>query len=237
MVKNMFNYRRYQVLATISIGIFIVCFAIVMTSWNRVTYEKCIEQASDKFYVEYVTKGYTTGTIATKYNKELIGLELKLNYQQLVKDFKGYFNDEYEIAGNQLVEDNTEGLNAIKVYYRWALLIGLFSLAGIVYSMMHLYKGRYYSCLTYGGLFGLLLLAIQGLGLILSDNVVFGSFRDMIFDEDYSFFREGDVLLHMIPPEFARWMAVSYFIFGVGMAVVFFIARGVTIHRTKPHKF
>ncbi len=233
----MFNYRRYQVLATISIGIFIVCFAVVMTSWNRITYKKCIEQASDKFYVEYVTKGYTTGTIDTKYNKELVGLELELNYEKLSKDFRSYFNDEYKISGNQLVEDNAEGLNAIKVYYRWALLIGVFSIAGIIYSMLHLYKGRYYSPLTYGGLLGLLLLAVQGIGLIISDNVVFGSLRDMVFYEDYSFFRGGDILLHMIPPEFARWMAVSYYIYGVGVAVVFFIVRGITIRRTKPHKF
>ena len=64
------NYRRYKILATISIGIFIVCSAVIMTAWNRSIYEKCIEQASDKFYVEYVTKGYTTGSVVTKYNKE-----------------------------------------------------------------------------------------------------------------------------------------------------------------------
>ena len=233
----MFDLKRYKVLATISIGIFIVCFAVIMTAWNSVTYKKCIEQASDRFFVEYVTRGYTVGTIDTKYNKELISLELKLNYDKLTDDFCGFFQDEYEIPNNELLEDNTEGLNAIKVYYRWSLLIAVFAIIGFVYSMLHLYKGRYYTPLTYGALLGLLLLAIQGIGLIISDNVIFSSLKDMIFYEDYSFFREGDILLYMLPPEFARWMAATYFIYGIGMAVVFFIIRGITIYRTKPHKF
>lgn len=233
----MFDNKRYKVLATISIGIFIVCFAVIMTAWNRVTYEKCIEQASDRFYVEYVTRGYTTGTIDTKYNRELISLELILNYDKLADDFSGYFADEYEIPNNELMEDNTEGLNAIKVYYRWSLWIAVFCIVGFVYSMLHLYKGRYYSPLTYGGLLGLLLLVLQGLGLIISDKVVVSGLRDMIFYEDYSFFREGDILLHMLPPEYARWMAVTYFTYGIGMAVIVFVVRGITIHRTKPHKF
>ena len=233
----MFNNKRYKVLATISIGIFIVCFAVIMTAWNRITYEKCIEQASDRFYVEYVTRGYTTGTIDTKYNKELIGLELILNYEKLADDFCSYFADEFEIPNNELLEDNTEGLNAIKVYYRWSLWICIFSIIGIIYSMLHLYKGRYYSPITYGGLLGMFLLAVQGIGLIISDNVVVSALRDMIFKEDYSFFKSGDILLHMLPPEYARWLAITYLIYGIGMAVVFFIIRAITIKRTKPHKF
>ncbi len=230
------NHRRYQLLATICIGIFIVCFAVIMTAWNRTIYEKCIEQATDKFYVEYVTKGYTTGTIATQYNKELIRLELVLNYDKLADDFSNYFADEYEIPNNTLLENNTEGLNAIKVYYRWSLWIGAFSLLGFLYSMLHLYKGRYYNAFTYGGLLGLLLIAFQGLGLIISDNVVVSGLRDMIFYEDYSFFQQGDILSFMLPPEYARWLAIGYLIFGIGMAMVFFILRAITIYRTKPHK-
>lgn len=231
------NYRRYKILATISIGIFIVCSAVIMTAWNRSIYEKCIEQASDKFYVEYVTKGYTTGSVVTKYNKELVALELKLNYEKLADAFCAYFEDEYKIPSNELLENNTEGLNAIKVYYRWSVWMYIFSIVGIVYSMLHLYKGRYYSPYTYGGLLGILLLLIQGLGLILSDNVVFNGLKQMIFFQDYSFFKEGDVLLLMLPPEYAKWLAIGYFIFGLGMSVVFFVLRGITIYRTKPHKF
>lgn len=231
------NYRRYKILATVSIGVFIVCFAVIMTAWNRSIYEKCIEQASDKFYVEYVTKEYTTGSVVTKYNKELVALELTLNYEKLADAFCAYFEDEYEIPNNELLENNTEGLNAIKVYYRWSIWLCLFSIVGIVYSMLHLYKGRYYSPYTYGGLLGILLLLIQGLGLILSDNVVFSGLKQMIFYQDYSFFKEGDVLLLMLPPEYARWLAIGYFIFGFGMSVVFFVLRGITIYRTKPHKF
>lgn len=231
------NYRRYKILATVSIGVFIVCFAVIMTAWNRSIYEKCIEQASDKFYVEYVTKEYTTGSVVTKYNKELVALELTLNYEKLADAFCAYFEDEYEIPNNELLENNTEGLNAIKVYYRWSVWLCLFSIVGIVYSMLHLYKGRYYSPYTYGGLLGILLLLIQGLGLILSDNVVFSGLKRMIFYQDYSFFKEGDVLLLMLPPEYARWLAIGYFIFGFGMSVVFFVLRGITIYRTKPHKF
>jgi len=231
------NYRRYKILATVSIGVFIVCFAVIMTAWNRSIYEKCIEQASDKFYVEYVTKEYTTGSVVTKYNKELVALELTLNYEKLADAFCAYFEDEYEIPNNELLENNTEGLNAIKVYYRWSVWLCLFSIVGIVYSMLHLCKGRYYSPYTYGGLLGILLLLIQGLGLILSDNVVFSGLKQMIFYQDYSFFKEGDVLLLMLPPEYARWLAIGYFIFGFGMSVVFFVLRGITIYRTKPHKF
>ncbi len=233
----MFNNRRYKILATISIGIFIVCFAVIMTAWNRITYEKCIEQASDKFYVEYVTRGYTTGTIDTKYNKELIRLELALNYDKLADGFDNFFTLKYDIPKEKLVEDNIEGLNALKVYYRWSILIAILCIVGFVYSMLHLYKGRYYTPLTYGGLLGLLLLVIQGLGLIISDNVVFANLREMIFYQDYSFFRQGDVLLYMLPPEFARWMAVTYYIYGIGMALIVFIVRWITIRRTKPHKF
>lgn len=208
-----------------------------MTAMNRKTYEKCIEQASDRFYIEYVTKGYTEGTIDTKYNKELIKLELALNYDKMADDFCNYFQDKYHIPNNKLLEDNTEGLNAIKVYYRWSLWICGFSVIGIIYSMLHLYKGRYYSPFTYGGLLGLLLLAVQGLLLIASDNVVISSLKDMIFNQDYSMFKEGDVLMHMIPPEYARWMAITYFIYGIGVAMFFFILRGITIYRSKPHKF
>lgn len=231
------NYRRYQVLATICIGIFIVCFAVVLTAWNRVTYKKCIENASDRFYVEYVTREYTVGTIDTEYNKELVTLELILNYDKLADAFSGYFQDEYKIPNNELLENNTEGLNAIKVYYRWSLWIGFFCLVGIVYSLLHLYKGRYYSAFTYGGILGMLLIAIQGILLIISDNVVVNGLRDMIFYEDYSFFAKGDILTLMLPPEYARWMAVTYLVCGIGMALIFFIIRGITIYRTKPHKF
>lgn len=233
----MFNNKRYQILATVSIGVFIVCIAVIMTAWNRGIYEKCIEQASDRFFIEYVTKGYTTGTIDTKYNKELISLELAVNYDKLADAFCNYFEDEYKVADKLLEENNIEGLNAIKVYYRWSLWICIFSIIGIVYSMLHLYKGRYYAPITYGGLFGLGILAVQGLMLIISDNVVISGLRNMMLYEDYSFFREGDVLLHMIPPEYARWLGIAYFCFGIGAAIVFFIIRGITIKRTKPHKF
>lgn len=233
----MFNHRRYQVMATISIGIFIVCFAVIMTAMNRSIYEKCIEQASDRFYIEYVTKGYTTGTISTSYNKDLTMLELKLNYDSMADDFCGYFKDDYKLQNYELLEDNVEGLNAIKVYYRWSLWIFILSIVGMVYSMLRLYKGRYYKPFLYGGLLGLLLLALQGLGLLISDNVVFAGIRDMVFHEDYSFFKEGDALLHMIPLEYARWLATGYFGFGIVMALAFLLLRAITYSRTKPHKF
>lgn len=237
MVNKMFNNKRYQILATVSIGVFIVCFAVIMTAWNRGIYDKCIEQASDRFFIEYVTKGYTTGTIDTKYNKELISLELSVNYDKLADDFCDYFEDEYQVADVKLVENNIEGLNAIKVYYRWSLWICVFSIFGIIYAMLHLYRGRYYTPITYGGLFGLGLLALQGLALIMSDNVVVNGLRNMIFHQDYGFFQDGDILLYMLPPEYARWLAIAYFSFGILMAVVFFVIRGITIKRTKPHKF
>lgn len=224
-------------MATISIGVFIVCFAVIMTAMNRWIYEKCIDQASDKFYIEYVTKGYTTGSIATSYNKDLTKLELILNYDSLADDFCGYFKDDYHISSYELVEDNVEGLNAIKVYYRWSLWICIFSIIGMVYSMLRLYKGRYYNPFLYGGLLGLILLALQGLGLIISDNVVVSGIRSMVLKEDYSFFKEGDVLLQMIPPEYARWLACGYFGFGIAMALTFLLLKAITYSRTKPHKF
>lgn len=231
------NHRKYQALATVCIGMFIVCFAVCMTAMNRSVYDKCIEQASDKFYIEYVTRGYTTGTIQTSYNKELVSLELSLNYDKLGDDFCRYFSKNYRIPNNELLENNVEGLNAIKVYYRWSIIILFFSAIGLVYSMLHLYKGRYYSPFLYGGMLGTLLLAIQGLGLIISDKVVASGLRDMIFYEDYSFFQEGDILLWMLPPEYARWLAIAYFGFGLGMASIFMLLRAITLYRSKPHKF
>jgi len=231
------NHRRYQIITTISIGVFIVCFAVIMTAWNRITYEKCIEKASDKFYIEYVTKGYTTGSIDTKYNRDLVKLELTFNYDKLADDFCNYFADKYQIPNNKLVENNTEGLNAIKVYYRWSLWIGIFSIIGIVYGLLHLYKGRYYNPFFYGGVLGAFLLVVQGIGLLISDNVVISGIKDMIFYEDYSFFAKGDILQWMIPPEYARWLAITYLIYGVGMSLFFFMLRGITLYQSKPHKF
>lgn len=231
------NHRKYQIMATICIGVFVVCFAVCMTALNRSVYNKCIEQASDKFYIEYVTRGYTTGTIQTSYNKELVSLELSLNYDRLADDFCSYFGKGYDIPNNELEENNIEGLDAIKVYYRWSVILMIVSGAGIIYCLLHLYKGRYYSPFLYGGLLGILFLAFQGLSLIISDQVVVSGLRDMIFHEDYSFFRDKDILLWMIPPEYARWLAITYFAFGIGVAIVFLLLRAITLHRSKPHKF
>ena len=208
------KYKKYQIIASICVMLFIVNFALCLLVMNRSVYKKCVVD-----------------------NENITSFEAELNYEQLADEFSSFFNSNYELPGYEISSENVDRLNDMKVYYRWAWVISILTFIGAVYSFIILSKRRYYMPLLYGGVLAAFLTSLNAFIVLSSDKPVLEGIRNMIFREDYSYFAEGDVLLKLLPPDFARLLALTYILLVMILVFAMVIIRWLIIYCGRPHKF
>ena len=218
------RYRKISFWATVCVALFIINFAFCILCMNKTVYEKCFESSVAK-------ESSDSGDVI------LEDFEKKANFEKLSDDFKKFFKGKYELIGYELDKHNVDRLNHIKWFYRLAWIVSIATLYGMVHCFIILSKRRMFMPFVYGGVFAAFLTSLNALIFMRSGREFFSAARDMVFRENYRYFSDGDVLLSILPPAYARWMAVSYILF-VGVLIILMIfIRWFILYLGRPHKF
>lgn len=208
------KFKLYQVLASLTIAIFIVNFAMCLLAFDKKTFAK---KAQD-------TEGLTS-------------FESVLVYNQINDSFKSFFKSKYKIAGYELSDMNTKALNQIKWIYRGAWLVSLVTLFATAYMMNTLSKRRMYMPYIYGAALSAFLTALYSFLMFIAKKGVGFGIKSMILYGDYGFFRGSDVLTHLFPEDFARALALRYILIVGILIVACLLIRLLIAFNSRPHKF
>ncbi len=219
------RFTKYQIIASICVALFITSTAMCILAKNNTIYNRCYEQYYEETHQQI--KGFPIKSPA----------EVALYYKQLSESFTDFFEKGYDISGYELTKENTQKLNAIKVYYKLAVVVLVVTLIVGCYAMWFISKRRMYMPLVYGGLLAALFTSVNSLFLIFGDNKVFSGVRNMIFEMDYGYFCEGDILQGLFPPEYARWLLVAYVILVLILIIFMVLLRQFIVFLGRPHKF
>ena len=220
------RYTKYQIAASICVALFITSTAICILANSEKIYNNCYEQ----YYEE--TDGVYRDTFILQRPAEA-----SLYYRQLTESFTDFFGKDYDISGYELTKDNIQKLNQLKLYYRLSGVILVLSFIAGCYSIWFISKRRMYMPLIYGGLLAALFTSVNSLILIFGDNKVVSGVRNMIFEKDYGYFSEGDILLSLFPPEYARWLFVAYIVLVLILSIFMVLLRQFIMFLGRPHKF
>ncbi len=221
------RYTVYQIIASFCVAIFIVSTALILTCYNRSIYSRCYENY-------YNTKQKEAKVEADAMLSEF---EAQLNYEHLADDFIAFFENEYKFSGYDILETNVDRLKELKSMYRLTWILALVSLGIGIRSFVVLSKRRQYMPLIYGGTLAAFLTVLNTFFIVSAKDGILFAFRNMIFKGDYSFFSEGDILLGMLPPDFAKMLLLAY------IAIVFILILAMVLVRWfinycgRPHKF
>lgn len=227
------NYRLHQIIASISVTIFILSAAVCIMVCNRSVYEK----ANSAYRNSREISTGTADDIALGQEDNMSEFESELSYKQLADSFTSFFKSDYKLVGYELGDANIEKLNRLKGYYRWAWLFAISSFIIGMRSFGILAKRRLYMPLVYGGAGSIVMTGIFTLIMALSSGGMSFQLKNMIFNEDYSYFSQGDILTSIIPPDYARRLFVFYIFAVMGLAIFMMLIRGIIIFCGRPHKF
>lgn len=147
------------------------------------------------------------------------------------------FTGKYRIAGYELSDENVHQLNRLKGYYRFAWILTIASLAGMIYSFRRLWRRRETMPCFYGSAGGACLVALLMLRIVTSKREVYAGLRNMIFRGDYGYFSSGDVLCKILPETFARNLALLYLGIVAAEIFVFVMIRVCVRLAGRPHRF
>lgn len=238
------RYRKISFWATVCVALFIVNFAFCILCMNKTVYEKCFEssvakESSDSGEISEGTSEEASGEVSAEASGGVIleDFEKKANFEKLSEDFKKFFKGKYELIGYELDKHNVDRLNHIKWFYRLAWIVSIATLYGMVHCFIILSKRRMFMPFVYGGVFAAFLTAVNALIFVRSDREFFSAARDMVFRENYRYFSDGDVLLQILPPAYARWMAISYILFVAVLILIMIFIRWFILYLGRPHKF
>lgn len=234
------RYKKYQCMASVCVAVFILSAALCILVMDRKVFALCMSRADNMYAVSAEADAGTetdASGIGTTDGVVMSEFEIQMNYRQLADDFSSFWKNKYEISGYELTAANTDKLNHLKWYYRFAWIFAVFSFAGAVYCFVILSKRRLYMPFLYGGALAAFLTSIQAVVLMVSDAPVASGLRRMILQEDYSYFSEGDILRTLFPPEFARYQAFAYLLIVFGLILLMALIRGIIVFRGRPHRF
>ncbi len=223
------NYRLHQIIASVSVAIFIMCTALLLLVCNRSVYEKTNKEYRDM--ISNTEAEYPEG------EKPLTEFESSVNYNQIADEFTGFFGNDYKLVGYELSDTNIEKLKDLKAYYRWAWVFSISSLIVGIKSFVYLSKRRLYMPLVYGGIISAFITSILTFIMSVSKDGMMGYVRAMVFDRDYGFFSGKDIFVKIIPPEFANKLLIAYVLIVFILIVVMALIRGIIIYCGRPHKF
>ena len=225
-MDTVIKHRLYQVGASLAVALFIISTAFVITAHNRKIYKAA--------YEEY----YNSRQGVDESGQELLSVfEATLNYEHLADGYSSFFQGEYDFSGYKLCPDNESKIKELKVYYRVAWISIIISLVLVYKFFKELARRRTFGPLLYGGLLGALITTVNCFIILVSKSKTLTGIRNMILEADYSYFSREDILISIIPPDFARYLLLAYiftvFILIVGMALI----RWFIIYCGRPHRF
>ena len=142
-----------------------------------------------------------------------------------------------QIADSELSDENVHQLNRLKGYYRFAWILSIASLAGMIYSFRRLWRRRETMPCFYGSAGGACLVALLMLRIVTSKREVYAGLLNMIFRGDYGYFSSGDVLCKILPETFARNLALLYLGIVAAEIFVFVMIRVCVRLAGRPHRF
>lgn len=215
------SYTKHQMIASISVGLFIVYTAFILLVMNQSVYKRCI-------------KDYK---IVTEEGATVSSFEAELCFEQLSESFRRYFHKTDELGPYEMSGSNIKKISRLKGYYRMAWIIAIISLVMMLRSFIELSKRRLFMPFLYGGGLAVLLTGFHWLILMRAGRPVLSGVRDMILHEDYSYFSDGDMLRVLIPPEYARRMLFHYFFLVAILIALMALIRLYIIYRGRPHRF
>ena len=233
------RYRKISFIASLCVALFIINFAFCILCMNKAVYERCFENyVADVNVEEDLTLDVSTATDTdADYSVRLEDFERKANFEKLSEDFKAFFKGKYELIGYELDEHNVDRLNHIKWFYRLAWLVSIATLAGMVHSFVILSKRRMFMPFIYGGVLAAFFTSVNALVFMKSDKEFYVAARDMVFRQNYSYFSDKDILLQILPPAYARWMAIAYLLFVAVLIILMILIRWFILFCGRPHKF
>ena len=217
------RYKWYSFSATVLVALFIINFAFCVLCMNKTIYERCLDHGSER--------------AASEVSISIEDFEARANFDKLNDDFKSFFRGRYELIGYELDEFNVDRLNHIKGWYRLAWVVTVASCIGMVYCFIVLSKRRMFMPLIYGGVLAAFFTAVNALIFIRSDKESLVAARAMVFRGDYSWFSDKDILLQMMPADYARWMAIAYLAMVAVLILIMILIRWFILYLGRPHKF
>ena len=90
---------------------------------------------------------------------------------------------------------------------------------------------------VYGSVLAAFLTSVNSLIFMKSGKEFFVAARDMVFRQNYSYFSDKDILLQILPPAYARWMAIAYLLFVAVLIILMILIRWFILFCGRPHKF
>lgn len=223
------NYKLHQIIASISVTIFILCASLCILVHNRSFYEKTNKEYRETIE-EISLQDEEVGIVLTEF-------ESSINYKQIADEFTAFFGNDYKLVGYELSDANIDKLKELKAYYRWAWIFAIASLVVGIRSFIVLSIRRLYMPLVYGGIGAAFMTAIFTFIMANSEDGMAGHIRRMVFERDYSFFSGQDILTKVFPPEFANKLLLAYIGIVFILILVMALIRGIIIYCGRPHRF
>ena len=218
------KFKKYQVLASLFVALFVVNFSFVLTCMNKRVFNS----------IEY---SYQPSKEDELNGYELSDFQAEIIYSQLVDGFTSFFDDGYEIAGYKLSQPNTDKLNQLKGYYRLAYFISIACVIGIFVCFSFLSRRRELKPIAYGSALAFFLLAVSVLFVFLSKKGTALAVKNMILKKDYSFFSREDVLGVLFTGNYALYMLFCQVVTALILVLIINAVRAMIIYMGRPHKF
>lgn len=175
--------------------------------------------------------------ILTPETMEPSDIQAEIFYSQLSDSFNTFFKGDYTITGYELTDHNVKNLNRLKWRYRKAVILVFLSVIGMAMCYVILERRRELSPFKYGCILSICYMILKFFLIMISTTGVRGAVRDMILHQDYGFFEEGDVILNVIPPDFARYMSLLFVGYVIIIMMLVLCVRNLIRWFGKPHKF
>lgn len=223
------NYRLHQIIATVSVAIFILCTSLCILVQNRSIYEKTNN--------EYRKLTEQTEAVQEEEDFTVTQFESEVNYNQIADEFSAFFGNDYKLIGYEISHTNVERLKELKNYYRWAWVFAMASFIAGIRSFIVLSKRRLYMPLVYGGMGAAFMTTLFTVIMACSENGMGGYIRRMVFERDYSYFSGQDALVKFLPPEFANRLLIAYIVIVLLLILAMLLIRGIIIYCGRPHRF
>lgn len=221
LVIKMDIYKKHQVIASISVAIFIVYTAFILLAMNQSVYKRCM-----KNYNPVTTEGISVSEF-----------EAELCYEQLSESFRRFFHKTHEFGAYTLTSTNIKKIGRMKGYYRMAWLIAIISLGTMINSFVILSKRRLFKPFYYGSILAGGFTALHWLILMKAKRPVLAGVRAMILHKNYDYFADGDMLKALIPPDYAIWMLLYYLLLVAILCLIMVGIRLLILFKGRPHRF
>lgn len=220
------KYNYYQVLASVSLALFIVCLAFGLVSKDRKIYKKSIEE-----YEEAIVVKTDTG------EQELSDFEAELCYELIADAVTSFSSESYEVLGYDIHEENLDKLEEMHRFLNRVWIISVMAFLVAICCFVVLSRRRMYKSFLYGGVLAAFMTAAEALIVMTSRGELISGIRCMVLKKDYGYFAEGDIIRAILPPDFAGNLAIAYLVTVLLLIIMMVLVRTIIVLSGRPHRF